>query len=492
MKSAPAVMLPFQRAWLTDKARVKVFEKSRRIGATWATAADSVLEAASGRQDIWYVSYNETSAKEFVRDAATWCRWFDVPAKQLGCVMLPENDDGDPKGIRAFQIAFPSGKRITALTSSARNLRGKSGRVIIDEAAFHDDLPSLMKASMALLMWGGEVMIMSTHNGVDNPFNELVNDCRDGKRDYSLHRVTITDALQQGLYARICRVLGQPYSQDAETKWLVALEHEYGDGVREELYCEPLRAGQSYIGRPLIESCMEATPVVRIARDEAWALLPQASRTHELTEWADAVLKPLLADLPCVPHAFGWDFGRYTDRSVLAPFSLAQDLTRRVPFLLELQCMPHNDQWTLLKYVADRLPRFFRGYMDAGGNGSWIAEQAFTQYGPEAILPVNLTVGWYALHMPLFREGHERGTIRYPRDADVLRDVLKIQRIDGVPRLPKEREAAQLSAGKRHGDAAIALCLGYAALAEAEALNARWSALSVDGPTNPWSALYAT
>jgi len=169
MTAVPAVLLPFQRAWLTDRSRVKVFEKSRRIGATWATAADSVLEAASGRQDIWYVSYNETSAKEFVRDAAVWCKWFDVPAKHLGCVLLPVDDEGDPKGVRAFQIAFPSGKRITALTSSARNLRGKQGRVIIDEAAFHDDLPNLMELSRNAASGRMPGRICNDKDAVENP-----------------------------------------------------------------------------------------------------------------------------------------------------------------------------------------------------------------------------------------------------------------------------------------------------------------------------------
>ena len=44
------VLLPYQKKWLEDKAQVKVVEKSRRIGLTWAQALDDVLQAAtSGR-----------------------------------------------------------------------------------------------------------------------------------------------------------------------------------------------------------------------------------------------------------------------------------------------------------------------------------------------------------------------------------------------------------------------------------------------------------
>jgi phage FluMu gp28-like protein len=498
VSDCPDVLLPFQKRWLTDKGRVKVFEKSRRIGATWCTGAEAVLQASCmDGQDVWYVSYNEDSAKEFIRDCVKWCKWLGIAAKEMGLVILHEGEDGDLKGVRAFQITFPySAFRVTALTSSARNLRGKQGLVIIDEAAFHDNLPELLKAAFALLMWGGSVWIMSTHNGVDNAFADLCDQIRDGKRPYSLHKVTIQDALDEGLYARICAVLGEPYSLPKEQAWLRDLEREYGDGVREELYCEPNKGGQAYLGRPLIEACMFEPPlglphpVVRIERDEEWTLLPQAQRTAELAEWCDAILAPLLSHLPQgQPHAFGWDFGRYADRSVLAPFTLEQDLTRRCPFILECQGIPHNDQWQLMQYIATRLPSLYKCWLDAGGNGSWIAEQALVTWGEQIVTQCDLTLGFYATYMPLLREAHERGVIKYPRDLDIRGDMELIRRIDGVPRLPKERTDAQLGGKKRHGDAAIAIMLGYAAASEADAENQRWSALS--NPTRTGNARMA-
>lgn len=489
MSSLSAVLLPFQRRWLEDPARVKIFEKSRRIGASWATAAHAVLEAGSGEQDVWYVSYNEESGKEFIRDAVKWCEWLNIAAKEIGLVVLFEDGEGGLRGVRAFQITFPSGKRVTALTSSARSLRGKQGLVIIDEAAFHDNLPDVLKAAFALLMWGGRVWIMSTHNGIDNAFSELCEEVRDGKRPYSLHRVTIDDALSEGLYVRICAVLGEPYSIEAERRWLADLEREYGDGVREELYCEPARGGQAYLGRPLIEACMVDAPVLRLEREDAWALLPQDERTIEMRAWCEACIAPLLSGLPELPHCLGWDFGRYADRSVLAPMTIGQDLIRRVPFLVELLNVPHNDQWTVLSYVGERLPWLGKALLDAGGNGAWVAEQARTAWG-EVVEEVALTLPWYAEHMPAFRDAHERGLITYPRDLDVRADLSLIRRIDGVPRLPKDRTDSAHSRTRRHGDAAIALCLAYAASREAEAESARWSALSVPRGATPAPTLW--
>jgi phage FluMu gp28-like protein len=490
-RTSRGVLLPYQQRWLQDRARVKVCEKSRRIGATWATAAHAVLEASNGKQDVWYVSYSEESGKEFVLDCQKWAKRLNLAAQAMGEIIVPVDDEGDLQGARAFQIVFPSGKRITSLTSSPRSLRGKQGLVIIDEAAFHDRLAEVLKAAFALLMWGGSVWIMSTHNGVDNPFNLLCDEIRDGKRNYSLHRITIDDALSEGLYQRICLVLGETWTEEKERAWLLQLADEYGDGVREELYCEPARGGQSYLGRPLIESCMVDAPVVRLTRDDRWLLdHDQETRTREVLDWCEAVLGPLLRRLPAdLPHAMGWDFGRYSDRSVLAPFTLAQNLVRRCPFLVELENVPHHDQWTIMEYVGERLPSLFAAHLDAGGNGNWISEQALSRWGEDVVRQVDITQRWYAETMPAFREAHERGLITYPRDLDVRQDLSLIRRIDGIPKLPKERTESVGGKGhKRHGDAAIALALGYAAACEADAEAGRWDALSAHGEGGGYAA----
>lgn len=472
------VLLPYQQRWCSDPARVKVCEKSRRIGITWASASHAVLTAAAGEQDVWYVSYNEDSAKEFILDAAKWCRWLNIAADSIGAIVLETDDDGDPRGVKAFQIVFPSGKRITALTSRARNLRGKQGIVIIDEAAFHDELASVMRAAFALLMWGGQVWIMSTHNGIDNEFARLCDEVRDGIRKYSLHRVTIEDALGEGLFQRISLVRGIPWSPAEEREWLRELELEYRDGVREELYCEPAKSGQSYLGRALVEARMIDAPVIRIMREDTWALVPAAERRAELADWLEAVVAPVLETLPQLPHGFGFDFGRYTDRSVLAPFTLQQNLVRRFPFILEMLNLPHDDQWQILQYVGERLPYLFRGCLDAGGNGSYVAEKAWLHWGDQVIEQVQLSTRWYAENMPAFREAHERATIEYPRDLDIRNDLVLLRRIDGVPKLPAVGNVGVVDRKRRHGDAAIALALGYAASRDAESEAHRWKFLS--------------
>ena len=188
------VLLPYQEKWVLDDATVSVWEKSRRIGASYAEALKAVRFAMrnrdAGGQNTYYLSYNKEMTQQFVKDAAYWAKILNAAVSDTEEVVL-RNPDGD---ITVYRIRFASGFDIWGLPSEPRSLRSKQGRVIIDEAAFVDDLAELIKAAMALLMWGGSVSILSTHNGEDNSFNELVKDIRAGKRDYSLHRTTLDDA----------------------------------------------------------------------------------------------------------------------------------------------------------------------------------------------------------------------------------------------------------------------------------------------------------
>lgn len=51
--------------------------------------------------------------------------------------------------------------------------------------------------------------------------------------------MTFRDALDQGLYKRICEVTGETWSQEAEEPWEVEVLTEYGEDAAEELDCIP-------------------------------------------------------------------------------------------------------------------------------------------------------------------------------------------------------------------------------------------------------------
>ncbi|MDN5442675.1 MAG: hypothetical protein L0F97_04990, partial [Acinetobacter sp.] len=248
--SVPAVLLPYQQAWIANKNPLKVAEKSRRIGLTWAEAADAALECASDRsaggQNCYYLGYNKDMTVEFIQACAMWARAYNLAADEMEEGIW---EDGD-KEIKTYIIRFPnSGFRIEALTSRPSNLRGRQGRVILDEAAFHEDLDELLKSAMALLIWGGCVRVISTHDGEDNPFNELIKEIRAGKRKGYVFRSTFKEAVDQGLYQRVCLRKGLEYKKDEEQAWMDDVYSFYGDAADEELDVIPSKGGGRWLSQ---------------------------------------------------------------------------------------------------------------------------------------------------------------------------------------------------------------------------------------------------
>lgn len=467
----PAALMAYQQRWVADTSPLKVMGKSRRTGITWGEAADNVLTAAASRtaggQNVYYIAYNQDMTIEYIQACAMWAKAFNHAATEIEEGFW-DGDDED-KHIKTFTIRFPaSGFRIVALTSRPSNLRGRQGTIVIDEAAFHPDLFELLKAALAMLIWGGRVHVISTYNGVENAFSELVEDIRAGRRKGAVHRVTFQEAVADGLYRRVCLRLGKEWTAEDEAEWMADVYAFYGAGAEEELDCIPANSGGAWLSRALIESRMSAnTPVLRWECKPGFELLADHIRAADARDWMESQLAPLLRALPAEAVSFaGEDFGRSGDLTVHVPMLQHQNLVRRVPFTVELRNVPFRQQEQVCFYLLDRLPRFMGGAFDARGNGQFLAEVAMQRYGASRIHQVMLSESWYREHMPPVKAALEDGTLTdLPKDADVLADLRTVQVIKGVPRIPDTRTTGE-DKGKRHGDAAVAVALAYYASRE--------------------------
>ncbi len=183
-----------------------------------------------------------------------WARVFSQAASAIEEGEEVFKEDNDDKAIKTYTIRFASGYRIVALSSRPANLRGKQGVVVIDEAAFHNDLGELLKAAMALLIWGGRVRIISTHNGDQNAFNELITEIRSGKRKGSIHRVSFMDAIADGLYHRVCIRMGAVWTQQAQDDWIAGIYAFYSEVSEEELDVIPSQGTGAWLPSSLIEA----------------------------------------------------------------------------------------------------------------------------------------------------------------------------------------------------------------------------------------------
>jgi len=466
------VLLPYQQRVdaLLETTSVLVVEKSRRIGLTWALAATCVLKAArqkkEGGMDALYISYSQEMTREFVDACAMWAKAFALAAAEEEEFLFedvhPDNPD-DTRQIKAFRIQFASSFEIVALSSAPRSLRGKQGICVIDEAAFVDSLAELLKSALAFLMWGGQVVVVSTHNGATNPFNELVQDCLAGRKPYKHVHIDLDQALSDGLYHRICQVTGKPWSVEAEADWRAELIKSYGDGADEELFCVPREGDGVWLTSTLIEARMtEDAEVLRFELPENFLSLDPLHR-RGLIESCEARVDEALGGLdPTEVHGVGFDFARHVDLSIATVLGMTKTLCQRERLCVELRRWPYREQAALMIRIIRALARWQAALFDATGSGEAVAEDVARECGDKVVL-IKLSQEWYRTNMPMLRRAFEENEISLIRDREHREDLRIVKIVRGIPVIPDIR-ASDGKGNKRHGDFAVSLALAHAAL----------------------------
>ncbi|EHG9339339.1 hypothetical protein J6F59_001873 [Salmonella enterica] len=464
------VFLGYQQKWFLDESGVVIGQKSRRTGITWAEAGRNVINAAKPKKrhgrNTFYVGSKQEMALEYIAAVALFARAFNKLA-QADVYEQTFWDSEKKEEILTYMVRFPrSGFKIQALSSRPSNLRGLQGDVVIDEAAFHEGLRELLKAALAMRMWGCRVRIISTHNGVDNYFNELIQEVLAGRKDYSLHTITIDDAIADGLYKRICYVTDQVWSPEAQIAWRESLYRDAPtrEDADEEYGCVPKKSGGAYIPHALIELAMvRGTPILTFEAPEDFLSRAAWLRESEINAWCEEYLKPLLTALnERSRYSFGEDFARRGDLTCFTLLEITEDLQKREAFRVELRNMPYDQQKQIMLYILTRVTRLIGTAFDATGNGDFLAEAALEHFGPEMVDSVQLSAKWYGEWMPKLKAEFEDQNIFVARHQTTLDDLRHIKVMAGTPQIDKGRtkdENATAAGSRRHGDFAVALCM---------------------------------
>ncbi|ECU8054512.1 hypothetical protein BJH40_17175 [Salmonella enterica subsp. enterica serovar Tilene] len=464
------VFLGYQQKWFLDESGVVIGQKSRRTGITWAEAGRNVINAAKPKKrhgrNTFYVGSKQEMALEYIAAVALFARAFNKLA-QADVYEQAFWDSEKKEEILTYMVRFPrSGFKIQALSSRPSNLRGLQGDVVIDEAAFHEGLRELLKAALAMRMWGCRVRIISTHNGVDNYFNELIQEVLAGRKDYSLHTITIDDAIADGLYKRICYVTDQVWSPEAQIAWRESLYRDAPtrEDADEEYGCVPKKSGGAYIPHALIELAMvRDVPILTFEAPEGFLSRAAWLRESEINAWCEEHLKPLLSVLNARSrYSFGEDFARRGDLTCFTVLEITEDLQKREAFRVELRNMPYEQQKQIMLYIMERLARLIGAAFDATGNGGFLAEAALERFGPELVDCVMLSAKWYGEWMPKLKAEFEDQNIFVARHQTTLDDLRHIKVTNGIPQIDKGRtkdENATAAGSRRHGDFAVALCM---------------------------------
>jgi phage FluMu gp28-like protein len=413
-----------------------------------------VLKAASqraaGGDHVFYMGYEQDMAREFIDACAMWARAFGHAASAVGEELFDDVDDeGNPRSIRALKITFGE-FRIVALPSVPRAFRGKQGVVIIDEAAFHAKLEEKIKAALALLMWGGQVVIVSTHDGVANPFNQLCDRIRAGTQPGELLAITFDDAVADGLYERNALVQSRRgRGIEPKDEWIASIRSYYGDNAGEELDVIPKEGGGSLIKPEALAAC----------------------------EHRDAARPELYGG---GLFFIGRDIARRRDGQIIWGMELVGDV------------LWLRDRWEgvgqTFEAQRDAADAMIRGrrmsqyWLDQGGMGEPEVEYAQRRYGSTRVAGQLLT-GQNRIDIALsLKDRFERGLIRIPPDPVIRADLR------AIAQLPSSGGAVRIGddpKGKIHADRFWAAALASRAADLPPEAYAYEGAKRRDGPPNP-------
>jgi phage FluMu gp28-like protein len=207
-----AFFLPYQRAWINDRSRLKLCQKGRQIGLSLADSYDSVRKAAlNGGRDVWVMSRDEAQAKQYIRYCRHWARVLNLAAQDHHDRVLRSPGT---KGLKAQQLEFANGAHIYALSSNPDAIAGKSGHVKLDEFALHREQRTLYAVAKPVIQWGGTLAIISTHRGAESVFNHIINDIVEhgNPMGWSMHKLPIQRAVEEGLVEKIDRATGRSWA----------------------------------------------------------------------------------------------------------------------------------------------------------------------------------------------------------------------------------------------------------------------------------------
>jgi predicted phage terminase large subunit-like protein len=250
-RDLPGLFLPYQVDWLnaSEQHKVLVCCKSRRIGLSFIDAAIAVLQASRRVRPAnqLYIGTSLNMCREYLANAAFFARIFNIAVSEIQEeIVKDERED-----ILTLRIHFTSGKKIIALSSRPDSIRGYTGTVIIDEGSFLEQgLNAFLESCLPQLIWGYQLRIISTLNGVDNDFTRLCENIIKGELKYHLQTTTFREAVSQGLYERVCLISGQPYSIELERKWLAEIYDLHGHNSSQELDCIPKANSDDSIFNP--------------------------------------------------------------------------------------------------------------------------------------------------------------------------------------------------------------------------------------------------
>jgi phage FluMu gp28-like protein len=410
--------LPYQRKWITDPSRKRIMEKSRQIGISLCTAYDLVQKTSptGNKYDAWVSSRDEMQAQLFGADCSHWANILHLQVNKPELQVIDRKER-----ISAHVLPFHNGRAIYSLSSNPNAQAGKRGRRVFDEFALNPENRLLYSIGQPGTLWGGGMDIISTHRGTGNFFNELVIEVKykGNPKGFSLHTVTLLDAVQQGLLAKLQAKWAEANPGDGRLKWtdddfLQSLRDECADEEtwQQEFLCQPGDDQAAFLSYDLIAAC-EYQP------GEQW----------QMAAFGEVAGEPpaTTGGSPVPPNLYiGVDVGRTHDLTVIWVLEKLGD----VCFTRAVHCLAQQtfDAQEELLYGILMNPAVRRCCVDQTGLGRQFSERAIQRFGPYKVEGVQFTNAVKEELAYPVRAAFEEKKIRIPADKFIRADLRAIRK----------------------------------------------------------------
>lgn len=255
--------LPYQVLWILDDSRRRLAEKSVRIGWTYADAFKNVRKRLRfANRDYLFATRDQGSAIEYVETCYKFAELYNftrsIVSHGIEDVKVPVFKDGKDTGfteeLKMGVIKFDNGSRILAFSSNPNAMRVYGGDVGLDEFAFHPQPEALWETAQGRITWGYDLGMWSAHNGNDTLFYIFSQEAQASKGGWTHYRVTMENAVDLGLLAKINQVSGKNWTRDEfiqDCKDRARLPEVY-----EQAYnCNPSGSTSAIVPWSVVERC---------------------------------------------------------------------------------------------------------------------------------------------------------------------------------------------------------------------------------------------
>lgn len=340
------LLLPYQRKWADDDSRFKIGLMARQVGKDFTSAEEGIRDCYQHElnrdKTTWLVG--APSERQAMESLEKWKEWTEAYKLAIEDVVEEREGDGKEALLKSSTIIFPNGSRVIAVPGKPDTVRGFSANILLTEFAFFEDPDATWRAVLPSItnpLRGGQkkCRLISTPNGVGNKFHDLWRkNYNAANAKWSCHKVTITDAVAQGLPIDIDEL--REALDDAEG-WAI----EY----------DPL---------DFLDTATVLLPYDLIALCES----QEATETIPFEYWTTA--SPFPVDL-------GIDFGRKKDLTV----SWAAEAIADMQITKEVLCLEKMSTPRQVEQLRPRITKARRVCLDYTGPGIGMGDYLVEEFG---------------------------------------------------------------------------------------------------------------